>query len=80
MANLSTFAVFIFFARAKKTNQKKHAGATPPLDPASKAVYIFALEEVRVHANVCCSLCPVLGAKASRGASCAAPYALLCFL
>ncbi|MBO6305755.1 MAG: hypothetical protein J6M62_11890, partial [Selenomonadaceae bacterium] len=76
------FVVFIFLLLVQKKNEakRKHAGATPPLDPASKAVYIFALEEVRVHANVCCSLCPVLGAKASRGASCAAPYALLCFL
>ncbi|MBO6305378.1 MAG: hypothetical protein J6M62_09940, partial [Selenomonadaceae bacterium] len=64
--------VFIFFARAKKTNQKKHAGATPPLDPAHIAVYIVAIEEVRDPTTVRCSLCPVLGAKASRGASCAA--------
>ena len=74
--------VFIFLLLVQKKNEakRKHAGATPPLDPASKAVYIVVVEEVRVHANIRCSLCPVRGANANGGASCAAPYARLCFL
>ena len=42
------FVVFIFLLLVQKKNEakRKHAGATPPLDPASIAVYIVAIEEV----------------------------------
>ncbi|MBO6305757.1 MAG: hypothetical protein J6M62_11900 [Selenomonadaceae bacterium] len=38
------------------------------------------IEEVSVHDTFRCSLCPVLGANASRGASCAALPLLVCAL
>ncbi|MBP3722905.1 MAG: hypothetical protein J6I62_06620 [Selenomonadaceae bacterium] len=68
--SLSSF--FLCLPKRKTKQKEKGTRATPPLDPASKAVYIVAIEEVRVFAGVRCSLCPVLGANANGGASCAA--------
>ncbi|MBP3723146.1 MAG: hypothetical protein J6I62_07850 [Selenomonadaceae bacterium] len=57
MANIFSFVVFISFARAKETNQRKHARALP-LDPTnfSYCFLIYRLPTIKVLAVVAYAL------------------------